>query len=437
MESSSSYDVVIVGGRPAGATLAARLGARGARVLVVDRAKFPSLPAVPSSPVLYPSGMLLLDELGIDEASYADPHSRMESFCFEFDPWWSTVMRVPPSHGRNYVLGLDRSRFDSALWENLARLPSVERREEFSVRDVLRDGSGRVAGIVGASSGAAEERIQARCVIGADGRFSSVARRVSAPVVEELNAHASTVYYADWEGVGPRGDGLPGGGLCTRGRGLDVLFIAMPGGRVSVNTHARADRTHVRGDAQSYYLETLNSLPSAARRLSGARQVSRVVGVKRIANGFRQASGPGWALVGDALHYKDPVDGQGIHDALLEARLLDAALADFLSGARSWDEAMSGYAEAVRAATRPMFLATTTRLRRELYAEPPVPVIRTLLRWMMTDPAYQTQFLRYLNRDVAPDGWMTGELIAGAVLRGIGRDMGALWRSAFPASGAP
>lgn len=434
--SSSGYDVVIVGGRPAGATLAARLGARGARVLVVDRAKFPSLPGVPSSPVLYTSGMRVLDELGIDEASYADPHARMRDFCFEFDPWWSTVMKVPPSHGRDYVLGIDRARFDHALWENLARFPSVERREEFAVRDVLRDGSGRVVGVVGASSGGAEERITGRCVVGADGRFSVVARRVSAPVVEERNEHASTVYYADWEGVGPTRDGMLGGGLCTRGRGLDVLFIAMPGGRFSVNTHARADRAIVRGDAQSYYLETLNSMPSAARRLSGARQVSRVVGVKRIANGYRQASGPGWALVGDALHYKDPADGQGIHDALLEAGLLDSALAAFLSGARTWDEAMAGYAEAVRAATRPMFLATVTRLRRELYEEPPVPVIRTLLRWMMSDPAYQARFFRYLSRDIPPDGWMTRELIAGAVLRGIGRDVGALWRSALSASGA-
>ena len=60
------YDVAIIGGRPSGASLGARLGARGLRVLVVDRAELPSLPAVPSCPTIHPGAMRLLDELGID-----------------------------------------------------------------------------------------------------------------------------------------------------------------------------------------------------------------------------------------------------------------------------------------------------------------------------------------------------------------------------------
>ncbi|HEU4758513.1 MAG TPA: FAD-dependent monooxygenase, partial [Dehalococcoidia bacterium] len=71
MSETTQYDVVIVGGRPAGATLAARLGARGHSVLVLDRAAFPSAPAVPSSPTVHPGGMRLLDELGIEERRYA------------------------------------------------------------------------------------------------------------------------------------------------------------------------------------------------------------------------------------------------------------------------------------------------------------------------------------------------------------------------------
>lgn len=409
------YDVVIVGARPAGAALAAHLGARGVRVLIVDRATLPSLPAVPSSPVIYPSAMRLLDELGIDESSYADPHAIMRQFSFDFDPWWGTTLRMPTVAGRDYVRGIDRRQFDQTLWENLARYPSVERRAGFTVRDVLRDDGGRVCGVLGGD----DERILAGLVVGADGRFSVVARSVRAPVVEEANDHTSTVYYADWEDVAPARLAPDGGHVCTNGRGLDVLFFAMPKGRFSVNTHERSDRVDIAGDPQRYYLDAIRSMPTAARRLSNARQVSDVVGIKRIGNGYRQASGPGWALVGDALHYKDPVDGQGIYDALLEAKLLDAA---FATG-----DTMTTYAESVRAATRPMFLATTERLKRELYDEPPVPVIRTLIRWMMTDPAYQTQFLRYLSRDIPADGWLTPGLVAGAVLRGMGRDARALF----------
>jgi flavin-dependent dehydrogenase len=261
--------------------------------------------------------------------------------------------------------------------------------------------------------GTPEERIHGGLVVGADGRFSAIARAVRAPIVEEANEHTSTVYFAEWEDVGkPRAE-AHGGHICTNGRGLDVLFFAMPRGRFSVNTHARADRVDIAGDAERYYLDALRSMPSAAKRLEGARRVTDVVGIKRIGNGYRQATGPGWALVGDALHYTDPVDGQGIYDALIEARLLDDALAH---------GTLESYGDAVRAATRPMFLATTARLRRELYSEPPVAVIRTLLRWLITDREYQTRFLRYLNRDVPAERWLTPGLAVGAAVRGIARD---------------
>lgn len=421
MSNDPRYDVIIVGGRPAGAALAAHLGARGARVLVLERATFPSLPAVPSSPALYPSAMQLLDELGIDEAKYGDEHARMRSLAFDFDPYWGTELRMSRSFGRDYVLGVDRLDLDQALWDNLARFPSVERRGGLhpGVTDVARDRDGRVVGVL--LDGPAGERIAGGCVIGADGRFSLIARRVEAPIIEEV-AYTSTVYYANWEGVAPARPGHHGGHVCATGRGLDILFFAISRGRFCVNTHARSDRVDIGGDAQRYYLDTIKAVPGAARRLAGARQVTPVVGIKRIANAYRRASGPGWALVGDALHHKDPADGQGIYDALLSARLLAAALAEVREGA-PWAEAMARYERAVYQATHPMFLATTARLKRELYEEPPVSVIRTVIRWMMTDPAYQRQFLRYLNRDIPADGWLTPGLAAGALLRGLGRDV--------------
>ena len=87
---------------------------------------------------------------------------------------------------------------------------------------------------------------------------------------------------------------------------------------------------------------------------------------------------------------------------------------------------MARYTAEVQAATHPMFVATTTRLRRELYEEPPVPVIRTLIRWWMTDPEYQSRFLRYLDRDLPADRWLTPGLALGAALRGMGRDVAGM-----------
>jgi flavin-dependent dehydrogenase len=76
------FDVIIVGGRPAGATLAARLGQHGLHVLLLERSPFPSTPAV-SSPAIYSSTMALLDEIGADEAAYAQNTPRFRRWVTE------------------------------------------------------------------------------------------------------------------------------------------------------------------------------------------------------------------------------------------------------------------------------------------------------------------------------------------------------------------
>lgn len=420
-EADRDYDVVIVGGRPAGASLAMRLGARGHRVLLLDRARFPSWPAVPSSPAIYPGVMRILDELGVAEADYAGAGVRLSALRLQFDHYVDTIFEVPQMWGRSYLYGIDRSVFDEVLWRHVGSFASVERREGFNVTELLRAADGRVIGVVGSERGGAPEHLTARCIVGADGRFSFVARKAGAGIVEQETGCLSTVYFASWEGMAL--DDYESGFLHATGRGLDVLCLPVAGGRVIVNTHERADRVVVAGDAQGYYRETLRGIDEINRRLLAARQVSAVVGLKRIGNGYRQASGPGWALVGDAVHYKDPADGQGIYDALLGAQLLDQALGPWLAGERSWDAAVAGYGRALRDATRPMYLETVARLRRELYEEPPPFIAKTLIRWTLSDPAYQRRFMNYLGRTISPVGWNSAGLMAGAAVRGIWRDL--------------
>ena len=206
--------------------------------------------------------------------------------------------------------------------------------------------------------------------------------------------------------------------ILATGKGIDVLSIPFPGGKVNINTHERADRVNIRGDAQGYYSSALERYASVAKRLENAKQVDEVVGIKKVGNGYRQASGKGWVLVGDALHYKDPVDGQGIYDALVCTKALDVALAGYLNEGRGFESAMSDYERAARAATEDMFIATTDRLKQELYDEPPVPVIKTLIRWMLTDSRYQERFLRFLSRDIPPKGWLSKGLMLGCAVRG-------------------
>ncbi len=417
------YDVIIVGGRLAGASLAARLGKRGMRILIVDRATFPSNPGVPSSPAIHAGAMALLDEIGIDEAAYADEHACMHALFLDMAGQFIAHFPVPQlASGRNYVRGVYRFTFDELLWRNLRRFPSVTTMTGFNVTNVVRHDQ-HVVGIVGASKGERPREITARCVVGADGRFSLLARKVGASVVEESSKRTSTVYFANWKGVKPLHEKYSVGYVFATARGLDVLFFAMPNGEWSVNTHHRSDRVRINGDPERYYIDTLRSLPRVWHYLEGAERVSSVTGIKQIGNGYRQPSGLGWVLVGDALHYKDPADGQGMYDALITAKLLDSALAQWFSSELEWNAVMDAYRRDVWSATHSMYVVTTNRIERELYSEPPMFVIRSLLRWMMTDPQYAETFIRVQARDCPPEWLLSKSLALGAISRGIWRDV--------------
>lgn len=416
------YDVLIVGGRPAGASLAIRLGRLGHRVLLLERANLPSPPNVPSCPTLHMGALAILDELGLPEQSYAAGAVRVDHFVIEFGGYFTAWLEVPEVHGRSYELSIDRAVFDDALLRLACQTPNVEVRR-FSVKRALLE-DGVAVGVEGNAPDGPSETLHARWIVGADGRFSGLARDLGSKVVEEVTDTVSTLYFTDWEGVTPPDPGRPHAvAVYTTGRGRNVLFFPLPGGRTTVCLHERADRVQTDGDPGAYYRGVLESMPGIAPRLREARMVGKLLGLKRVGNGYREAAGPGWALAGDAYHYKDPVDGQGIYDALLGTRILAEELHAQLSGQKDAASAARDYSARVHAATHPMFLATVKRLQTELYSEPPVPVIRTLLRWMLQDREYHVRFMRFLGRDIEPEGWLPLRFVLGAWGRGLWRDL--------------
>src|SRR5689334_5522604 len=178
--SDTHYDIIVVGGRPAGATLAARLGRQGLRVLLLERAVFPSAPAA-SCPVIYPSTMALLDEIGAREDDYARATPPLRQINTEIRGDFRSIIRVPRLSGRDYAYAIDRARFDDALWRNAARHPTVTALQGISITDLVHEGE-RIAGARGRGPGGAEMAWTADCVVGADGRFSQVARKAGAQV---------------------------------------------------------------------------------------------------------------------------------------------------------------------------------------------------------------------------------------------------------------
>ncbi len=409
------FDVIVVGGRPAGASLAIRLARRGLSVLVVDKAEFPSAPEVPSCPIMYASSVALFDEVGFVEDRYAHAATRLYQGVVGFEGYFSATLRVPEMFGRDYFYGFNRALFDGALWEHLRTVPNVTCRGGFTVSELVRDDTGRVTGIAGGTRGAQPEQFAARLgVVGADGRHSFVARKLGARVVEDHDVHTSTIHFAEWEDVAPvTRDGSPALHVVSTGRGENALFFPSAAGRVSVAIQIRSDRADVSGDPEAYYARHLQALPTVRGRLARARRTGPLLGVRRIANRYREVGGPGWVLVGDAAHHKDPLDGQGIHDALIGARELADQIAAVHAGQITWSELLVRYRDALRAATHPMFEQTMKRLERDLHTDPNPVMVQTLLRWAMTDPEYQKRFLLFVGRAIAPGEFRTPKLLGG------------------------
>lgn len=420
---TSHYDVIIIGGRNAGASLAMRLAKQGLKIFMMDRASFPSLPQVPSSPIIHAGTMRLLDELGFNEKEYTHPNGIITEYapCFvgHFQVFMPTqLMNID----RNRAYGIDRNHFDTVLWERAAKTPNVTARAKFAGVGILKE-NGRITGIIGKDADGNEISITADVVVGADGRFSWTAREVDAKVVEERNELIGTSYHAEWEDVEPVSPQHPHTlAFYNTAKGLVAIVIPIDTRKYIVGNYLTTERTKLGAKKlEDYYEESLQSMPELWARMKNARRVTDVVGVKGIQNGYRTPYGDGWVLVGDAVHYKDPIDGQGIYDALIGTKILAEAIRKWKQDGASWDEAMKFYQDEFWKETHPMFLQTVERIKLEAYGTPPPFIINTIIRWTLSDPEYQAQFLRYIHRAVDPS--LRPEPGPKYFLRGLKRDL--------------
>lgn len=411
------YDAIIVGGRPAGSTLAARLAMQGLNVLLIERAKFPSLPGV-SSPIIYSSTMTLLDEIGADEAAYARGTPRIErminaSTGLEFE------IRIPMGYGRDYGYAVDRARFDAALWDHAASFPTVTARQGVSLIELVREGD-RVTGAIIQADGQRETH-SADVVIGADGRFSTVARKAGARELDTHSDYPTTNYYAYWKHVEPFDDRGAAAVAWGPGYGYGFLMMDSADGTCGVGVEGQSSLIDPgEQTAEQFYMNLIMQQPIAQRRLRNAERITDVRGMKRIGNLYRQAGGDGWALVGDAYHQKDPLDGQGMFDAVFTAKTLAAAIADWKTGRRPWAEAIAEYDRAARAETMPMYKSTMQRVRDALYTAPPSwlpPGALNFFGFLVSDPMIQGQIGRMITRQITADRAMSPVIVAGALMR--------------------
>jgi flavin-dependent dehydrogenase len=308
------FDAIIVGARCAGAATALVLARAGARVLVVDRGVYGS--DTLSTHALMRGGVLQLDRWGLLPAVVAAGTPPVRTTTFSYAAQDVTVS-IEPRYGVTALYAPRRTVLDRILVD-AARASGAEIEYGVRVDDVRMDDLGRVRGIHTDRLG----EVKADVVIGADGLHSTIARRVGAePVLE--GRHATGVLYTYWEGL--QSDAFYWGyrheagiGVIPTNGGASCVFIAVPSGRF---------HDEVRGDALAAYRRFIReAMPELDARLAGVRRVEQVRGFGGHRGCIRRSSGPGWALVGDAAYFKDPLTAHGITDALRDAELLARAI---------------------------------------------------------------------------------------------------------------
>ncbi|MCS7070117.1 MAG: hypothetical protein NZM00_01315, partial [Anaerolinea sp.] len=273
--------------------------------------------------------------------------------------------------------------------------------------------------------------VYADLVVGADGRFSAVARKAGAAERDVHEENPTTLLYAYWAGVDPYDDQGPAAVAYGEGRGYGFLVMDSADGTTAVGIEGRSALLETGpGGAEEFYLSMLRAQPALWKRLERARRVTDVRGMKKVGNLYRTPGGPGWALVGDAYHQKDPLDGQGIYDAVYTAKLLAGAVLDWKRGSATWEASLAEYDRAARAETYPMYRATLERVRANLYVEMPQWALhlagRTLTRWVLEDRLCQEELGKLFTRQERPDRIMSPPIVFGALLRGPLRDFKAV-----------
>jgi flavin-dependent dehydrogenase len=357
------YDAIVVGARCAGAPTAMLLAQKGYKVLVVDRASFPS--DTVSTHVIHAPGMAALARWGLFDQVIASNCPPIETYSFDFGPF--TIAGTPrPQDGMSAAYAPRRTILDKILVDAAARA-GAEVRERFTMEELLVEG-GSVVGIRGHDEGGQSVDERARVVVGADGRNSLVAKTVRP---EQYNEKPALLwgFYTYWSDLPVDGFEIVvrpdrGWGAAATNDGLTMLVVGWP----------YAESSAYKADVETNYLKTLESAPEFAERVRSATREERFSG-GGVPNFFRKPFGPGWALVGDAGYTKDPITAQGITDAFRDAELCATALDDAFDAGRPFDDAMAAYQWTRDTQATPIYEFTTQLAT----LEPPPPEMQQLL----------------------------------------------------------
>ncbi|HSD71421.1 MAG TPA: NAD(P)/FAD-dependent oxidoreductase [Thermoanaerobaculia bacterium] len=320
------WDAVVVGGGPGGSTVATLLARAGRKVIVLEKEKFPRFHVGES---LLPFNLPIFERLGVGEKVRAAGYQTKHGAFF----WNEATGGVRPV---DFAMGLDdrhptafhvkRAEFDDLLLRHAGE-SGAEVREETSVERVLFE-EGRAVGVVARSRGGTDE-IRARVVVDASGQGALLSRQLGTRRFDPVLKRAGL--FAHYEGIRwPEGQ-RPGDILLPVDRSVWYWIIPFSDGSCSVGAVFEPSLAAGAASLEEKFDLLVTRSPRMVEFLSGSRRSSRVFGISDYSTSSARAAGDGWALVGDAATFLDPVFSTGVFLAMAmgerAARSIDAALA--------------------------------------------------------------------------------------------------------------
>ena len=353
---SREYDAIIVGARVAGSITARLLGEYGHKVLLLDRAHFPS--DTLSTHFFRATALKAFQQAGaFEQVQRAAPHL-VETFHDVEGHIWSEA--VEGEEGLDYLLCVRRITLDAMLTDQVQKAANVKFRQGARFTDLVRENDT----VIGARwrDRTGEYEATARVIVGADGFYSRVAELVE-PRVEQFEPVRRAMYYTYFQGLPPRE--RPAAEFYFRGNHLVYVFPTDENRTLIAISVPISEFEHFRKDAKSEMMSMLDTLPGLASRLKTAEIVAPLKGAGNIPCYQRVPYGEGWVLVGDSGQVFDPWSGQGIDHASQHAVLLADALHEFFEDKKDWARAMSEYHSRRNSSSKKNF-ESTRKFARDL-----------------------------------------------------------------------
>ena len=321
MNTHHTYDIIVIGGGPAGSTVATLVAEQGHSVLLLEREAEPTFKIGES---LIPATYWTFKRLGMLEKLRTSHFPQKYSVQFYSRSGKASTpfyfFQTNP-HDSAVTWQVLRSEFDEMLLDN-AKEKGVEIRRGIGVREVLFEGE-TATGVVIQHPDGTRETLHATVIVDSTGQRSLIGKQLNLNTIEPNLKMASL--FTHYEG-GQRDEGIDEGAtliLHTEDKDSWFWSIPLPYNRTSIGVVGELDyllqnRRDADGklNAQKIFDEELAKCAPLQQRLEGAKQRLPIQTTKDFSYRASRIAGNNWVLVGDAFGFLDPVYSTGLFLAL-------------------------------------------------------------------------------------------------------------------------